>query len=39
MKKDFVCQEDFWPDDFGHKICGAVSVMIEGVYWVGQSSG
>jgi len=34
MKKDFVCQEDF-----DHKIWGVVSVMMEGVYRVGQSSG
>jgi hypothetical protein len=34
MKKDLVCQLDF-----DHKICGAASVMMEGVYRVGQSSG
>jgi hypothetical protein len=34
MKKDFVCQEDF-----DHKIWGVVSVMMEGAYRVGQSSG
>ena len=34
MKIDFVCQLNF-----DHKIWGAVSVMMEGVYRVGQSSG
>ena len=34
MKIDFVCQLNF-----DHKICDAVSVMMEGVYRVGQSSG
>jgi len=32
-KKDLVCQEDF-----GHKIWDAVSVMMESVYRIGQSS-
>jgi hypothetical protein len=34
MKNGLVCQLDF-----GHKIWGAVSVVMEGVYRVGQSSG
>jgi hypothetical protein len=34
MKKDFVCQEDF-----SHPIWGAVSVIMEGVYRIGQFSG
>jgi hypothetical protein len=33
MKNDLVCQLNF-----DHKIWGAVSVMMEGVYRVGQSS-
>ena len=33
MKKDFVCQEEF-----DHKIWSGVSIMMEGVYRVGQSS-
>ena len=32
-KKDFVCQEEF-----DHKIWSGVSVMMEGMYRVGQSS-
>ena len=34
MKNGLVCQLDF-----GHKIWGAVSVVMEGVYRVGQSFG
>jgi hypothetical protein len=38
-EEGFCVSREFLSANFDHKIWGAVSVMMEGVYWVGQSSG